>query len=210
MPGFSSEGGISPCSSGRSSPQSPRQLSPRNSIAPPKGPISKLSRASSGLKCESRTDANNVDAEDSVLLNEVKRASARSWCEFDMWVSLFRETLPGEAIIVEKHRSDSKLGVSFNESMIQHLPNLLVIYSVKRGSPAARAGIGAFDRILSINGEPVESASSGLHMMWQAPAGPVQLQVRRCQARLHSAAFCIQRAWRLYSEARLDGGCVIS
>ena len=53
------------------------------------------------------------------------------------------------------------------------------ILMVNPGSPAERAGLQKGDRILAVNGEPVQNTISFLESMWNTEGEPVDITVRR-------------------------------
>mmetsp|Transcript_20396 Transcript_20396/g.44321 ORF Transcript_20396/g.44321 Transcript_20396/m.44321 type:complete len:256 (+) Transcript_20396:542-1309(+) len=69
-----------------------------------------------------------------------------------------------------------------------------IVFAVVPRSPAAQAGLHAFDMLLAINSTRVSSTQHALGLLKEA-WGPIRLVVGRPQA-LHGAALTVQRAWR--------------
>mmetsp|Transcript_15698 Transcript_15698/g.30673 ORF Transcript_15698/g.30673 Transcript_15698/m.30673 type:complete len:404 (+) Transcript_15698:83-1294(+) len=90
--------------------------------------------------------------------------------------------------------SRSSIGISINPHSSATAAGEPVIDRVIPDSHAERAGLYAFDLLLSVNNVRVRSAQHALAVLREA-AWPIRLAVGRPQA-LHRAAVTLQRAWR--------------
>ena len=64
------------------------------------------------------------------------------------------------------------------------LPDRAVIWNVHPGTATADAGLITFDELLSINGEPCQTAIQAVTLIREAPQGPLRLKVVGCPVRL--------------------------
>mmetsp|Transcript_13048 Transcript_13048/g.25290 ORF Transcript_13048/g.25290 Transcript_13048/m.25290 type:complete len:258 (+) Transcript_13048:542-1315(+) len=70
-----------------------------------------------------------------------------------------------------------------------------IVFAVVPRSPAAQAGLHAFDMLLAVNHTRVRSTQHALKLLKEASGTSIYLAVGRPQA-LHNAALTVQRAWR--------------
>ena len=76
----------------------------------------------------------------------------------------------------KKNRSFASimLGGTFGERL-----KLVLVADLAPGMPASASGLSVGDQVLSVNGEPLESAIQANAALQMAPAGDVVLQVQR-------------------------------
>uniref|UniRef100_A0A7S4BTP0 RING-type domain-containing protein n=1 Tax=Chrysotila carterae TaxID=13221 RepID=A0A7S4BTP0_CHRCT len=70
-----------------------------------------------------------------------------------------------------------------------------IVFAVVPRSPAAQAGLHAFDMLLAVNHTRVRSTQHALTLLREASGPIIHLAIGRAQA-LHDAALITQRAWR--------------
>ena len=97
----------------------------------------------------------------------------------------------GEPVMVSVTKTEARLGLA----LWHELPDRAVVRLVHPGTAAADAGLQSFDELLSINGEPCESAVHAVRAIRDAPPGAMRLRVSSCPVRLLEAAATLQRVW---------------